>query len=162
MGTALAAITRACTALGLDRSHPLIESLLRLDNERPASGGGSSVPVFYATNFAASPFAIPARAAEILVAADTSLGNVRVVLPVNPQAGDVVRLKTTGSGRAPGVTSLSSVADTIDGSSTWPTGLIVFGNLYADVNVMFQPNGVGGAPEWSVISDYAGQSALPP
>jgi hypothetical protein len=39
MGSALAAITRTAGALGLDRSHPLIEALMRLDD----SGGGSSM-----------------------------------------------------------------------------------------------------------------------
>ena len=40
MGFALAAITRTCSALGLDRSHPLIEALMRLDG---AGGGGAPV-----------------------------------------------------------------------------------------------------------------------
>jgi hypothetical protein len=157
MGTALAAITRACTALGFDRSHPLIESLLRLD-EASGGGGGSAPPVFYATS--AASFPIPARAPLIVVSANASVGNVDVVLPANPQPGDVVRIKSVAV-RGIGNVSLSSVADTIDGSASWPTGPIIVGTKYSCVNVMFQPNGVGGVAEWSVVSDYGGTRGGP-
>jgi hypothetical protein len=114
--------------------------------------------VFYATS--AASFPIPARAPLIVVSADTSGGNVDVVMPVNPQLGDVVRVKSTAP-RGLGSTTLSSAGNTIDGSPTWPSGPVVL-NAFSCVNVMYQPNGVGGVAEWSVISDYSGTRGAPP
>jgi hypothetical protein len=155
MGNAIAAVSRAISELG---QGALADALRALDNAS-AGGGGSTPPVFYTTT--GPTFTVPARAPLILVAVDTSGGNVDVALPANPQPGDLVRVKTTGTGLRPGTTSLSSAGgNTIDGGPAWPTGPVAI-NAFQAVNVMFQPNGVGGLPEWSVVSDYGGTRGGP-